>query len=84
MALVSARAIQAAYQVKEGGGMKNLALGIKCFARDERGASAVEYGILVALIAVAILITVYLVGQKLEEVFNRIYRCLNNSSDCGA
>lgn len=64
--------------------MKNLALGIiKCFARDERGASAVEYGILVALIAVAILITVMLVGQKLEEVFNRIYRCLNNSSDCG-
>lgn len=64
--------------------MKNLALGIKCFARDEGGASAVEYGILVALIAVAILITVMLVGQKLEDVFNRIWRCLNNSSDCGA
>lgn len=64
--------------------MKNLALGIKYFARDEEGASAVEYGILVALIAVAIVITVIAVGMKLEEVFNRIWRCLNNSSACGA
>lgn len=64
--------------------MKNLALGIKYFARDEEGASAVEYGILVALITVAILIIILAVGQKLEDVFNRIYRCLNNSSACGA
>ena len=63
--------------------MKNMTLGIKNFTRDESGASAVEYGILVALIAVAILITVYAVGQKLENAFNRIYQCLNNSSNCG-
>lgn len=62
--------------------MKNLALGIKCFARDESGASVVEYGILVALITVAVLITVLAVGQKMEEVFNRIQQCLNNSSNC--
>lgn len=64
--------------------MKNLALGIKYFVRDEGGASAVEYGLLVALIAVAIIITVLAVGQQLEEVFDRIQRCLKNSSDCGA
>lgn len=64
--------------------MKNLVLGIKYFIRDEGGASAVEYGLLVALIAVAIIITVLAVGQQLEEVFDRIQRCLKNSSDCGA
>jgi len=64
--------------------MKNLVLGIKYFVRDEGGASAVEYGLLVALIAVAIIITVLAVGQQLEEVFDRIQRCLKNSSDCGA
>lgn len=64
--------------------MKKLALGIKRFARDESGASAVEYGLLVALIAVAVIITVFAVGQQLEEVFNRIQRCLNNSSNCGS
>ena len=62
--------------------MKNLALGIECFTRDEEGASAVEYGILVALITVAVLITVFALGQQLEEVFNKIQRCLNNSSNC--
>lgn len=64
--------------------MKNLALDIKCFVRDERGATAVEYGLLVALITVAVLIVVYAVGKNLEVVFNRIQRCLNNSSNCGA
>jgi len=64
--------------------MKNLALDIEYFVRDESGASAVEYGVLVALIAVAVLITVFAVGQKLEETFNRIQRCLNNASACGS
>lgn len=64
--------------------MKNLALHVKYFVRDERGATAVEYGILVALITVAVLIVVYAVGKNLEVVFNRIQRCLNNSSNCGA
>jgi pilus assembly protein Flp/PilA len=66
-----------------GGSMKNLALGIKHFISDEKGATAVEYGLLVALITVAVLVTVLAVGQKLEEVFNRIQRCLNNSINCG-
>ena len=62
--------------------MKSLILGIKRFFLEEEGASAVEYGILVALIAVAIVITVYAVGQKFENVFNRVYACLNNATNC--
>lgn len=64
--------------------MKNLALGIKHFVRDEEGATAVEYGVLVALITVAVLITIVAIGQQLEEVFNKIQRCLHDSSACNS
>lgn len=41
-------------------------------ARDERGASAVEYGLLVALIAAVIVLVVQAVGQKVSSSFNSI------------
>ena len=40
-------------------------------AKTERGASAVEYGLLVALIAVAIIVAVQLLGTGLKGVFNK-------------
>jgi len=36
---------------------------------DERGATAVEYGLMVALIAVAIIVTVGLLGEGLDGLF---------------
>ena len=38
----------------------------------ERGATAVEYALMVALIAVAIIATVILLGDQLVAVFKRI------------
>jgi pilus assembly protein Flp/PilA len=38
-------------------------------AKTERGASAVEYGLLVSLIAIAIIAAVALLGGKLSDVF---------------
>lgn len=40
--------------------------------RDERGATAVEYGLMVALIAVAIIVTVGLLGGELNSLFGRV------------
>lgn len=40
--------------------------------RDETGATAVEYGIMVALIAVVIIVGVTLVGDNLLELFNSV------------
>jgi pilus assembly protein Flp/PilA len=37
---------------------------------DERGATAVEYGLMVALIAVAIIIAVSLLGDNLSTLFD--------------
>jgi pilus assembly protein Flp/PilA len=38
--------------------------------RDDRGATAVEYGLIVALIAGAIVITVATVGNDIRQAFN--------------
>ncbi|MGY1913960.1 Flp family type IVb pilin [Blastococcus sp. SYSU DS0973] len=40
--------------------------------RDEKGATAVEYGLLVGLIAVAIIFTVSLLGGQLESLFGTV------------
>jgi pilus assembly protein Flp/PilA len=40
--------------------------------RREEGASAVEYGLLVALIAVVIIIAVTLLGQNLRQTFSEV------------
>ena len=38
--------------------------------RDERGATAVEYGLMVALIAIVIIVAVTLLGKNLSSLFN--------------
>ena len=40
--------------------------------RDDRGATAVEYGLMVALIAVVIIAAVTLLGQNLRTIFNNV------------
>ena len=40
--------------------------------REEKGATAVEYGLLVGLIAVAIIVTVALLGDQLNQLFTKI------------
>ena len=40
--------------------------------KDEKGATAVEYGLMVGLIAVAIIATVILLGGKLKGLFGEV------------
>jgi pilus assembly protein Flp/PilA len=44
----------------------------KAAERDERGATAVEYGMLVALIAAVIVVAVALLGTKINAAFGVI------------
>lgn len=60
--------------------MKTFVSGITRFFKEEEGASAVEYGILVALIAVAIITVVTLLGKELENVFNKVCYGLKGSA----
>lgn len=45
---------------------------IKNFAREEDGVTAIEYGLIAALIAVTIIASTTLVGDNLVAVFTRI------------
>ena len=45
---------------------------IQKFVRDEEGVTAIEYGLIAALIAVVIIISVTAVGGKLDDIFNYI------------
>lgn len=50
------------------------------FIRDDRGATAVEYGLLAAVIAVGILASVRDVREALKAVFNTIATEMNTVS----
>lgn len=62
--------------------MKNLYLATRKFLRDEEGVTAIEYGLIAALIAVAVIITVTLLGNKLDAVFQSICTKLNGGTAC--
>jgi len=40
--------------------------------RNDRGATAVEYGLMVALIAIVIIVAVSLLGSNLSSLFNDV------------
>ncbi len=56
--------------------MKNFSKSFQAFLADEHGATAIEYGLLASLIAVAIIVPVTAVGDQLEIVFNAVKAAL--------
>ena len=42
------------------------------FFKDEEGATAVEYGLIIALIAAIIIVVVQMLGSKVENAFNYV------------
>ncbi len=52
--------------------MKALMQTLRSFYRDEAGVTAVEYGLIAALIALAIIAGATLLGTNLNDLFNYI------------
>ncbi|HVT36022.1 MAG TPA: Flp family type IVb pilin [Nevskiaceae bacterium] len=50
------------------------------FLRDEEGASAVEYGLIIGLIAVALIVVLTLLSGGLEGLFNTAATATTNAS----
>ena len=46
------------------------------FLKDESGATAIEYGLIAALIAVAIIVGAGLLGTNLNGIFTRLGDCM--------
>ena len=49
---------------------------IKRFIKEESGATMVEYAILVALIAVAVIVTVGILGGKIDATFQKVVNAM--------
>jgi pilus assembly protein Flp/PilA len=51
----------------------------KNLLRDEAGATAIEYGLIAALIAVAAITAMQSLGTQLSTTFNGVSTCLSNA-----
>lgn len=56
---------------------------VKSFINDESGATAIEYGLIAALIAVAIITALTTLGGALEDKFNEVSTALDNATTSG-
>lgn len=59
--------------------MKNFVNATQRFVRDEGGVTAIEYGLIAALIAVFIITAVTAVGGGLEATFNAVADALTGA-----
>ncbi|MCZ6743048.1 MAG: Flp family type IVb pilin [Alphaproteobacteria bacterium] len=53
---------------------------LKLFCDDESGATAIEYGLIAALIAVVIIAAITVVGTELQDTFTSISDALVNAN----
>lgn len=58
--------------------MKKFLNATRRFLRDEEGVTAIEYGLIAALIAVVIIVGAGLVGTNLNTLFTDIAGCLQS------
>ena len=52
------------------------------FAKDESGATAIEYGLIAALISVVIIGVLSTLGTTLNDKFTDIKDCLEDTANC--
>lgn len=60
--------------------MDKLILATRRFLRDEEGVTAIEYGLIAALIAIVIILAVTVVGKELCNTFNDVAVALGGAA----
>ena len=53
---------------------------IKSFLKDESGATMIEYGLVAALVSVAAIIALQILGGELQTIFNTVSSYLSSAS----
>lgn len=61
--------------------MKGIMKRFTAFLRDEEGATATEYAVMLVLIIVVALATIIVLGQKVEKGFNQVAGALTNATN---
>jgi pilus assembly protein Flp/PilA len=54
------------------------------FLKDEEGVTAIEYGLIAALIAVAIIVALTTAGEALNAIFGRVSTELQTAASSGS
>jgi pilus assembly protein Flp/PilA len=54
------------------------------FVQDDSGATAIEYGLIAALVSVAIIVALGTLGNELSNTFNSVATELNEAADAPA
>jgi len=57
---------------------------LKVFLKDESGATLIEYGLVAALVSVAAIIALQLLGVELQVIFNTVTSYLASASGGGS
>jgi pilus assembly protein Flp/PilA len=52
---------------------------LKNFVLDDQGATAIEYGLIAALVSVAAIISLQAVGSSLRGIFNNVSTSVDNA-----
>ena len=55
---------------------------LRRFLQDESGATAIEYGLIAALVSVVIITAVATLGDNLTTTFDSINECLADPANC--
>jgi pilus assembly protein Flp/PilA len=53
---------------------------LKNFAKDESGATAIEYGLIAALVAIGLIAALTALGKSLSQIFRHVSTALNTAS----
>lgn len=54
---------------------------INAFLKDESGATMIEYGLVAALVSVAAIIALQVLGSELQKIFNTVSSYLSSASN---
>lgn len=58
--------------------MNTMTRAVKTFWQDQRGATAIEYGLIAALVSVAVIGGASVLGVNISSLFSNIANCLLN------
>ena len=53
---------------------------ISTFAKDESGATTIEYGLIAALVAIGLIAALTALGKSLSKIFTHVSTTLNSAS----
>jgi len=62
--------------------MKNLYDGLRGFIKSDSGVTAIEYGLIAALVSVAVVAGAAIVGITLNCLFAALARCVGGDATC--